>query len=130
MTVSTQDAAKIIRELLRIAKVAMPPDLYHQVPRVLTAMAALKEMESSPTAARPPNITGRLPSLNPGSDKALEMSPKGVSFVFDIPWDLAEPLAQAQEDHSRLDLEEITHLVLRDWLTGHGYLPPGPEDPN
>ncbi|MGN6683599.1 MAG: hypothetical protein ACTHKD_06260 [Devosia sp.] len=47
MAIDQNQTGKIIRDLLRIAKVAMPGRLYDEDPRVLVARAALREMEES-----------------------------------------------------------------------------------
>lgn len=55
MAIGQNETAKIIRDLLRIAKVAMPSDLYDQDPRVLLATAALAnlQVEISPAPSGP-----------------------------------------------------------------------------
>lgn len=123
--ISKAETAKIIRGLLRIAKVAMPGNLYDQDPRVLIARAALNELEDSAFPARPPSTTSRMPALDVSEltpNVAVEMSATGMSFVLNLPWDLIEALHDAQAAFSRLDTPETVVFALRDWLTAHGYL--------
>lgn len=71
-------------------------------------------------------MTSRGPSLDVTkltSSQAVEMSSVGISFVLEVPWDLVDALHDAQADFARLDTPETISFALRDWLTGHGYLP-------
>jgi hypothetical protein len=123
--ISPNETAKIIRDLLRIAKVAMPGHLYDEDPRVLVARAALRELETNSSTGRPPNVTSRSPALDVAKlapNRSVEMSSTGISFVFDVPWDLVDALHDAQADFAWLDTSETVGFALRDWLTGHGYL--------
>jgi hypothetical protein len=123
--ISQIEAAKIIRDLLRIAKAAKPGQLYDEDPGVLVARAALEELETAASPARPPNLTSRAPALDVtrlAPSRPVEMSSIGVSFVLEIPWPLVDALHDAQADFARLDAAETVQFALRDWLTGHGYL--------
>jgi hypothetical protein len=130
MAIDQNQTGKIIRDLLRIAKVAMPGRLYDEDPRVLVARAALREMEESGAPARPPNLTSRSPTVNLSTlppDRAVEMSARGASFVIELPWDIVDALHDAQNALERLDPAETVGFALRDWLTGQGYLKPAGE---
>lgn len=105
----------------------MPQDLYAQDPRVLVALGAVRTLEAGVSPARPPNVTSRVPAVALGAARPVELSAMGISFVLDLPWDLADPLTEAQADFSRLDPPDAVTFALRDWLTGHGYLEPSPE---
>ena len=121
VAISQNETAKIIRDLLRIAKVAMPGDLYDQDPRVLVAVAALKDLEGSASPARPPNLTSRAPALDTATVAVrtpVELSSAGASFVLELPWDIVDGLHDAQAAFSRLDTPETVLSALRDWLTG------------
>ena len=130
--ISKAETAKVIRDLLRIAKVAMPGNLNDEDPRVRIARATLMELESSSSPARPPSTTSRTPGLDVSRlppNVAVEISATGMSFVFELPWDLVDGLHDAQAAFSRLDTPETVVFALRDWLTAHGYLA-APSDPH
>jgi len=127
------ETAKVIRDLLRIAKVAMPPKLYAEDPRVIVATAALSELEAGVSPARPPNLTSRPPKFDPlalSRTRPIEQSAAGISFLTDLPWDLVSAMTAAQGDVLPLDPSDAVAYVLWDWLTGHGYLDPAPEEPH
>ena len=129
--ISQNEIGKIIRDLLRIAKVAMPSDLYDQDPRVVTAIAAVRMIEAGVSPSRPPNVSSRAPSIDVAqlaTMRPVEMSAAGLSFVLDLPWDLVDPLVKAQDDFARLDPADTVQFGLRDWLTAHGYLVAAPSD--
>jgi len=108
----------------------MPRDLYDQDPRVLVAIAALREMEGSPSPARPPSLTSRAPTVDAATvalRSPVELSSSSASFVLELPWDIVDALHDAQAAFSRLDTPETVLFALRDWLTGQGYLAPAPD---
>src|SRR3569832_1683656 len=97
MAMAQNEIAKTIRDLLVIAKVAMPPNLFAQDPRVIVAMAVLKELDGS-SVTRPPNITSRPPQFAVAAlaqHRPVEGSSTGISFLCDLPWDLVTGLMLA-----------------------------------
>lgn len=139
MTESTPgELAKVIRDLLVVAKIAMPPNLYAQDPRIATAAALLKRIEQGISPSRPPNTSGKPAGFDVtalAKSRAVEESTEGISFVVDMPWDLVEASWRAMtEDRSYpLDPNDAVNFVLRDWFTAHGYgelLPFGDEEPH
>jgi hypothetical protein len=123
-TMNPNETAKIIRDLLRIAKVAMPTNLYADDPRVLAGVALVRNIERGERAARPPSVTSRLQSfdLTELSRKtAVEMSNEGVRFVTTLPWDVSDALIESRaDDLVPFDIADAVTFVLRDWLVGHG----------
>ena len=110
--------ALVVRELLTIAKVAMPPKLFGQDPRVSRGIALMKELEAGLSSSRPPQVTSRPPKLDIAvlaSRRAVAETGKGISFVTDLPWDLVEALAEAEG--LPLDPAEAVSFIVRDWLT-------------
>ena len=106
----------------------MPGDLYDQDPRVRIALTALRQLESTGSAGRPPNVTGRPPALDvaamaPG--RPIEMSSTGASFVLDVPWDMLEALGTAAEHFARLDVPETIQFALRGLVDRSGLPSPG-----
>lgn len=107
--ISPDEAAKIIRDLLRIAKVAMPGHLPDEDPRVLVVRAAPQELEASSSTGRSLHTTSRARALDVARlvpKQPVEMSSTGISFVLDVPRDLVDALHDAQADFARLDPPE------------------------
>jgi hypothetical protein len=132
------ELAKTIRDLLVVARVAMPPSLYAQDPRISTAAALLKRIEQGSSSSRPPNTSVKPAGFDVTAlavSRAVEESREGISFVVDMSWDLVEASWRAMtEDRSYpLDPNDAVDYVLRDWFTSHGYgmlLPRGDEEPH
>ena len=117
----------MLRELLTIAKVAMPPKLFGQDPRVSRGIALMKELEAGLSPSRPPQVASRPPKLDIAvlaSRRAVAETSKGISFVTDLPWDLVDGLITAEG--LPLDPSEAVTFIVRDWLTSHGELPLAP----
>ena len=134
MPLNDAELARVLRDLLVIAKVAMPPKLFGEDVRVTRAVSLIKTLETGGTSARPPNAVGRPPKLDVSvlaSKRAVAENGRGISFVTELPWDLVEGLVAAAEDLP-LDPEEATAFIVREWLTANGYLPlvPAREDTN
>lgn len=90
------EIAPIIRDLLRIAKVAIPPKIYAEDPRVTRATALLKSIETGRSPSRTPNVASRPSTLDVMAmvlQRPVEESFVGISFVADLPWDVVEALA-------------------------------------
>lgn len=132
------EIAKVIRDLLVVAKVAMPPNLYAQDPRIVTATNMLRSLERGVSAHRPPNSSDRPPNFDVTAlalARPVEESKYGISFVVDLAWDVVAASAQAlSADRSYpLDPSDAVDYVLRDWFTSHGYgqlLPVGDDVPH
>ncbi len=89
---------KVIRDLLVVAKVAMPPRLYAQDPRLAAASSMLRSLEQGISAHRPPNSSDRPPDFDVTAlalSRPVEESKYGISYVVDLSWDLVEASAQA-----------------------------------
>lgn len=130
------EIVKVLRDLLVVAKVAMPPGLYPQDPRIAAGTALLKSMEQGASSFRTPNTSVRPPTFDVTAlalSRPVEESKFGISFVVDVPWDLVEASGRAlSADRAYpLDPGDAVEYVLRDWFTSHGYgqlLPAGDED--
>ena len=134
MPLNEAELASVLRDLLVIAKVAMPPKLFSEDVRVTRALSLIKTLETGETSARPPNAVGRPPKLDIsvlGSKRAVAESGRGISYVTELPWNLVEGLIDAAEDLP-LDPAEATAFIVREWLTANGHLPlvPAREDTN
>lgn len=88
---------QIVKELLAIARVAMPDAVYESDPRVHRALQLISAVSASATSHAQWDITAGLDAF-----LASDFAPK-----------------------SRID---AVVLILRDWLTGHGYIEPPPVD--
>ena len=121
------ELASIIRDLVRIAKVAMPPDLFMRDPRVMKANAYLVAL-GDPSHGRPPN-TG-LDALATLLPELVDLRPiDGSKMILD--WDLVDPLIAAREQGMiSVDDGEALNAIVRDWLIAHGYLPAPPDQDN
>lgn len=134
-TPTNYDLAKVILDLLTIAKLAMPGHLYNQDVRVHAGQQMLAALR--PSRQRPPSVPwvdeppvpflGEADASDPAAREiiaALDAMPTGD-------WDVAAALDAflAEPDAPATRLDAIA-LILRDWLVGHGYLEPlaAPED--
>ncbi|MBL8597370.1 MAG: hypothetical protein JNL14_06495 [Devosia sp.] len=76
------EVGKVLRDLLVVAKIAMPPKLYSQDPRIAAASSLLKRIEQGASPSRPPNIASRPPSFDASAVagcRASEESKDGIS---------------------------------------------------
>ena len=132
------ELAKVLRDLLVVAKIATPPSLYAQDPRISSAAMLLKRMEHGTSQARVPNSSSKPPGFDVTAlavARAVEESKDGISFVVDMSWDLVEASwrAMTADQAYPLDPNEAVNYVMRDWFTAHGYgqlLPIGDEEPH
>jgi hypothetical protein len=124
--ITQNETAKIIRDLLQIAKVAMPGKLYDEDPRVATAAALLGQWETGVSPARAPNVTSRPPNFDItalAQTRAVEQSASGIAFLVELPWDIVRGLTTSQGDLVPHDPSEAVNFIMRDWLAGRNYLP-------
>lgn len=122
----TDDAMvrKVLIDLLTIAKVAMPSDLYAIDPRVLKArdlLSALAPQSRPPSVGREPDVP-HLGSADPDDPWA-----RHVLALLDAEpepqWDIAEAMTLFMlEPEAPTTREAVVSLILREWLTANGYL--------
>ena len=117
------DLRAIITDLLRIAKVAMPPKLFAEDPRIIRAFEALAELDGPGSSVRVPNVPAS-PAARLAEFRAVEESRDGLSFITDLPWDLVDALSEAQKTVLPGDPSAAVNLVIREWLTSAGFLLP------
>lgn len=100
-----------LRDLLRIAKVAMPDNLYAIDPRIQKATELLANLER----------VEALDQSTPLQMAALDSLPSGD-------WDVSAALDNFMlETDAPATRPQAINLILRDWLVGHGYLEPTPD---
>lgn len=119
------DIAKIVRDLLVIAKVAMPAHVYEQDRRVQSGQTLLDALNAS--QHRPPSVSkepfapfiGEADPLDPWAQHILN----GLNAfpLRDIEVSKGIDAFLAEEASPTTQPEAIEH-ILRDWLTGHGYI--------
>ncbi len=120
---SRAELAKVIRDLLRIAKVAMPAKVFGEDPRVTYATALLSRLEYPASSARPPNVTSQPPRIDVAAlaqRRAVEESASGISFVAELPWDLVGAMTAVEKLPA--DPSDAVNFIVRDWLTSIGKL--------
>jgi len=103
-----------MRDLLRIAKVAMPPKVFGEDPRVTTATAVLETLEGR-TLGRTPNVTSRPPKLDVArlaQRRAVEESAAGITFTMELPLDLVEAMTALPDIPA--DLSDAMGYIARD----------------
>lgn len=119
MESTRQALITLIDDLLTIAKVAMPPKLYAEDPRIKRARAYLIALGERPDGHRVPN-TGPDP-LEALIGEIVDLRPvNGSRMVLD--WDLVDGVLAARRDGLSEDDSEALNAIVRDWLIGHGYL--------
>ena len=118
--------AKIVDDLVTIAKVAMPPDLFIQDPRVNRAKALLVSLGRHSSPARPPNV-GTSADLQSLLEPIQDGRPLDAANMM-LGWDLVDAVLEARKHGLPADDREMLGFVLREWLIANGYLEPGPED--
>jgi hypothetical protein len=119
--------ARIVEDLIRIAKVAMPPKLFDEDPRVKKAQALLVSLGR-------PSPPGRAPNTGPDELEAIlgaivDIRPVDASTIV-LDWDLVEGILRARDHGLPTDDSAPLNTIVRDWLIGHGYLDPPPDDLN
>lgn len=127
--VSDEEVARTLSDLLRVVKVAMPPELFRVDPRVIKArqlLAGLREVSGS----RPPSV------LKSTADDLLDLAFSDTPIDLltsepDAKWDITLGLDRFMvSGFAPTDRREAVEQILREWLTANGYLELGPEDPN
>lgn len=126
-SLTSYDIAKTVRDLLVIARVAMPPHLYGQDPRVLAGLKLLDTLNAS--QHRPPSVPSthseELPFLgtaDPQDPWARRILDGLNAFPHpDIQVSKGIDAFLAEADSPRTRPAAIEH-ILRDWLIGHGYI--------
>ena len=123
-----EDIARIVDDLITIAKVAMPQNLFLEDPRIKKGKALLVSLGGPSSPTRPPNV---------GADSELEalVGPivnirpvDATQMVLD--WDLVDAVLEAREHGLAPDDNGTLNFIVREWLTTNGYLDPGPEEPS
>lgn len=124
--VTKEDIAKIVGDLVTIAKVAMPPNLFLEDPRVKKAKALLVSLGRPSSSARPPNI-GTDADLEALVGPIVDIRPVDATQMV-LDWDLVDAVLEAREHGLPPDDNETLNFIIREWLTTNGYLDPGPEE--
>lgn len=128
MAAEQDEVVRSLTELLEIAKLAMPDYLFAIDPRVHRARQ-LVATKSQVSTIRPPSVVAmprmEMVDLSPPPTMAsVEAMPGG-----DAPWDITAGLdAFMASDLAPETRTEAVVLILRDWLVGHGFISPLPED--
>ena len=127
------ETARVIRDLLVIAKVAMPPKLFGEDPRVTRAIALLALLVPSSPGSRVPNASPRPAGFELAvlaSRRVVEESKDGVAFIAELRWDLLEALRRAVTlVDIPLDPSDQVSFIAREWLTANGLLELPVENP-
>lgn len=119
-----QTVRKVIIDLLTIAKVAMPDELYAVDTRVLKARDLLAKLAPQ---SRPPSVGREPPVPDLGSADPDDPWARRVLALLDAEpeptWDIAEALDLFMlEPEAPATRQAVVALVLREWLTANGYL--------
>lgn len=117
-----------LTELLAVAKMAMPDFIFETDPRVYRARQLLAEF-AQVSGTRPPSIVREpkpaMVDLGPPPTIAEVERMPGA----EPPWDITAGLdAFMASDLAPEIRTEAVVLILRDWLTGHGYMDLLPDD--
>ncbi len=127
MKLTNYEISRVVRDLLRIAEVAMPPKLYEQDPRVQAAYAMLDRLNAS--QHRPPAQV-EVTAENAATDRQGEAPDQMVLDVMakldalsapDPEVALALDKFMSEGGAPALRHQAIEH-ILRDWFLGHGYI--------
>lgn len=114
-----------VEGLITIAKVAMPPDLFQQDPRIRKAKGLLVSLGGQGEIARPPNTNQ--PDMEQVLGPIIEVDHDASAIKLD--WDLVDGVQHAKDDGLISgDDNALLNSIVRDWLISHGYLKPEPED--
>jgi hypothetical protein len=122
------EIATIVESLLRIAKVAMPPDLFLEDPRVKKARALLVSLGRPSSPARPPNV-GTDARLEEPIGQIPDARPVNAAQMV-LEWDLVDAVLEAREHGLPAEDNAALNFIVREWLTANGYLEASPEDPH
>lgn len=122
------EIASIVEDLLRIAKVAMPPDLFLEDPRVKKARALLVSLGRPSSPARPPNV-GTDARLEEPIGQIPDARPVNAAQMV-LEWDLVDAVLEAREHGLPAEDNAALNFIVREWLTANGYLEASPEDPH
>lgn len=121
-----EDIAKIVEDLITIAKVAMPPNLFLEDPRIKKGKALLVSLGRPSSPARPPNI-GTDAELEALVGPILDLRPVDATQMV-LDWDLVDAVLEARGHGLPPDDNGTLNFIVREWLTANGYLDPGPEE--
>lgn len=127
MAEDQDEVVRSLTELLAIAKVAMPDFLFAIDPRVHRARQLIAT-KGQVSGGRPPSVLA-MPRM-----EMVDLSPPPTMADVDRmsaaePWDITAGLdAFMASDLAPTTRTEAVVLILRDWLTGHGYLELTPDD--
>jgi hypothetical protein len=127
MDQTREGLARLIDDLLEIAKVAMPPKLFAEDPRVKRAKGYLVALGKKPEQTRVPN-TGPDPLEELIGDVVDLRAVDGTEMVLD--WDLVDGVLAAQVHGLSTNNGEALNFIVRDWLTANGYLKARPDQDN
>lgn len=126
MKVTNYELARLIRDLLRIAQVAMPPKLYAQDRRIQAAYVMLDNLNAS--QHRPPaQVDLSAEELPADRHRAPDQMVLDVLSKLDsVPAPdpqvaAALDLFLSEEGAPAMRHQAIEH-ILRDWFVGHGYI--------
>lgn len=115
-------------ELLALAKVAMPDYLFAIDPRVHRARQLIAT-RSQVSGSRPPSILATPPMEMVDQSPPTRIEDVDRMHGAEPPWDIAAGLdAFMGSDLAPETRTEAVELILRDWLIGHGYSDPSPEE--
>ena len=128
--VSDEEVAQTLSDLLKVVKVAMPPDLFAIDPRVLKARQLLAQLRQV-SQDRPPSIVRKAP-VDQVLDLAFSDTPLEMLREEPDPrWDITLGLDRFMvSGFAPTDRREAVELIIREWLTANGYLELAPEEPN
>lgn len=123
------EVARVLGDLLKVVKVAMPPEFFAVDPRVIRARELLARL-SQVSESRPPSVirssADALVELA-FSDTPLEMLQGEPEPTWDVTLGIDRFMASREAPGKRSD---AVVLMLREWLTANGYLELPPEEPN
>lgn len=125
---SQAEQAKAIANLLRIARVAMPPDLFEQDIRVRRGLELLKQLEGPGNSVRVPNHPPKSHAQRLAELRPVEESSDRLSFVTDLRWDLVLAVSEAQQSVLPLDPSAAINLIVEEWCINAGFLKPAPDE--
>lgn len=123
------DFARVLGDLLKVVKVAMPPELFAVDPRIIRARKLLAEL-SEISSGRPPSTirssAGELVELA-FSDVPLDLLTAEPEPQWDITLGIDRFMASGL---APVDRREAVEQIIREWLSANGYLQLPPEETN
>lgn len=122
------EQAKAVANLLRIARVAMPPDLFEQDIRVRHGLELLAHLEGPGNSVRVPNHPPKSHAQRLAELRPVEESSDRLSFITDLEWELVLAVTEAQQTVLPLDPSAAINLIVREWCINAGFLAPPLED--